>query len=78
MGLGLNHALYLDLPDKVAKERIKKRAAKIRRDKSKSPRCPHSRNLGIQCFFSSCRIVECFKRGIASLVWCEAEFKFGY
>jgi len=26
MGLGLNHALYLDLPDKVAKERIKKRA----------------------------------------------------
>ena len=26
MGLGLNHALYLDLPDKVAKERIKNRA----------------------------------------------------
>jgi adenylate kinase len=26
MGLGLNHALFLDLPDEVAKERIKKRA----------------------------------------------------
>lgn len=26
MGLGLNHALYLDLPDEVAKERIKSRA----------------------------------------------------
>ena len=26
MGLGLNHAIYLDLPDKVAKERIKSRA----------------------------------------------------
>lgn len=26
MGLGLNHALFLDLPDDVAKERIKKRA----------------------------------------------------
>lgn len=26
MGLGLNHALYLDLPDEVAKERIKNRA----------------------------------------------------
>lgn len=26
MGLGLNHALYLDLPDKIAKERIKNRA----------------------------------------------------
>jgi adenylate kinase len=26
MGLGLNHALYLDLPDKIAKERIKSRA----------------------------------------------------
>jgi len=26
MGLGLNHAIFLDLPDDVAKERIKKRA----------------------------------------------------
>ena len=26
MGLGLNHALFLDLPDEIAKERIKKRA----------------------------------------------------
>ena len=26
MGLGLNHAIYLDLPDKIAKERIKSRA----------------------------------------------------
>ena len=26
MGLGLNHAIYLELPDKVAKERIKSRA----------------------------------------------------
>jgi adenylate kinase len=26
MGLGLNHALFLDLPDEVAKERIKRRA----------------------------------------------------
>lgn len=26
MGLGLNHALFLDLPDEVAKERIRKRA----------------------------------------------------
>lgn len=31
MGLGLNHALYLDLPDDVSKERIKSRAKKENR-----------------------------------------------
>ena len=46
---------------------------------NQSHRDAHIRGIwAYSVFFSSCRIVECFKRGIASLVWCEAEFKFGY